>query len=70
MLVHNVTSDFSFQRYKLAQPGVSDNTAGSDTETKLLQLTLRAARTSVATTGASNSAVSARYMLRNKRVAN
>jgi len=70
VLVRGVGADFAFHRYKLAQPGVSDNTAGSDRETKLLQLTLRAARTNVATAGASNSAVSARYMLRNKPVAN
>jgi len=70
VLVRGVTPDFAFQRYKLAQPGVTDNTANNDRETKLLSLTLRAARTSVATAGASNSAVSARYMLRNKRVAN
>jgi len=70
VLVHSVTPDFAFQRYKLVQPGVTDNAATNDRETKLLSLTLRAARTSVATVGASNSAVSARYMLRNKRVAN
>lgn len=70
VLIRSVTPDFAFQRYKLAQPGVSDNTAGNDSETKLLQLTVRATRTSVATVGAGNSAVSARYMLRNKRVAN
>ena len=70
VLVRSVTPDFAFQRYKLAQPGVTDNAANNDRETKLLSLTLRAARTSVATTGASNSAISARYVLRNKRVAN
>lgn len=70
VLIRGLTADFAFQRYKLEQPGVSDNSARNDSETKLLQLTLRAARTSVATTGASNSAISARYMLRNKRVAN
>lgn len=70
VLVRGVTPDFAFARYKLAQPGVSENTANNDRETKLLSLTLRAARTSVATAGASHSAVSARYMLRNKRVAN
>lgn len=70
VLVRGVTPDFAFQRYKLAQPGVADNAATSDRETKLLSLTLRAARTSVATVGASNSAISARYLLRNKRVAN
>jgi len=70
VLVRGVTPDFAFRRYKLAQPGVTDNAANNDRETKLLALTLRAARTSIATAGASNSAVSARYMLRNKRVAN
>jgi Tfp pilus assembly protein PilW len=70
VLVRSVTSDFAFRRYKLEQPGVADNTAQNDSETKLLQLTLRATRTSVATTGASQSAISARYLLRNKRVAN
>jgi hypothetical protein len=70
VLVREVTPDFAFRRYKLEQPGVTDNTAGNDSETKLLQLTLRAARTSGATVGATQAAVSARYLLRNKRVAN
>jgi Tfp pilus assembly protein PilW len=70
VLIRNLDADFAFQRYKLAQAGVSDNTAGNDTETKQLQLTLRARRTSVATTGGSNAAVSARYILRNKQVSN
>jgi hypothetical protein len=70
VLIRRVNPDFAFKRYKLEQPGVSDNTAGNDSETKLLQLTLRAVRASVATVGGSNSAVSARYMLRNKKVAN
>lgn len=70
VLVRGVTTDFAFQRYKLTQPGVTDSTAQNDSETKLLQLSLRAARTSVASVGASNAAISARYMLRNKRVAN
>jgi Tfp pilus assembly protein PilW len=70
VLVHGVGSDFTFRRYKLEQSGVTDNAAQNDAETKLLQLSIRAARTNVATVGAGNSAVSARYMLRNKRVAN
>jgi Tfp pilus assembly protein PilW len=70
ILVRGVSSDFAFHRFKLTQPGVADNPAANDSETKLLQLTLRTARTSVATVGASQSAISARYMLRNKRVAN
>jgi Tfp pilus assembly protein PilV len=69
-LVRGVAPDFAFRRYKLEQPGVADNTAQNDSETKLLQVTLRATRTSVAATGASQSAISARYLLRNKRVAN
>jgi hypothetical protein len=70
VLVRSVASDFAFSRYKLEQSGVTDNAAQNDAETKLLQLSLRAAQTSVATVGAGNAAVSARYMLRNKRVAN
>ncbi len=70
VLVRGVSADFAFRRYKLGQPGVTDNTAQNDAETKLLQLSLRAARTNVATVGAGNAAISARYMLRNKRVAN
>lgn len=70
VLIRGLASDFSFKRYKLEQPGVADNTAASDLETKQIQLVLRAARTSVATAGASQSVVSARYILRNKRVSN
>jgi type II secretory pathway pseudopilin PulG len=70
VLVRGLDTDFAFHRYKLEQSGVTDNTAQNDAETKLLQLSLRATRTSVATTGAGNAAISARYMLRNKRVAN
>ena len=69
-LIRGVATDFAFRRYKLEQSGVSDNAAQNDSETKLLQLSLRASRTNVATVGAGNSAVSARFMLRNKRVAN
>lgn len=70
VLIRGVADDFAFRRYKIEQSGVSDNSAQNDSETKLLQLSLRASRTNVATVGAGNSAVSARYMLRNKRVAN
>lgn len=69
-LVRNVAPDFAFRRFKLEQPGVTDNSATSDLETKQIQVVLRAQRTSVATTGASQQAVSARYVLRNKRVSN
>jgi hypothetical protein len=70
ILIRNVAADFAFQRFKLTQPGVGDNAAANDAETKLLQVTLRATRPSLATVGASQSAISARYMLRNKKVAN
>jgi Tfp pilus assembly protein PilW len=70
ILVHGVAPDFAFRRYKIEQSGVSDNTATNDLETKQIQLLLRAQRTSVATAGANQSVVSARYVLRNKRVTN
>lgn len=69
-LVHNVDPAFAFRRFKLAQDGVVDNTALNDAETKQLQVTLRAAHTSVVTPGQGNTAVSACYILRNKRVTN
>lgn len=70
VLITQLDPGFTFRRYKLAQPGVSDNSAANDTETKQLQLVLRANRANVSTVGASNAAVSARYVLRNKTVAN
>jgi hypothetical protein len=70
ILIRNVASDFAFQRFKLEQPGVSDNTATSDLETKQLQLTFRAMRAGSTTVSANQSALSARYILRNKRVSN
>ncbi|MBI2518719.1 MAG: hypothetical protein HYV95_17730 [Opitutae bacterium] len=70
VLIHGLAPDFAFKRYKLEQPGVADNSAASDLETKQIQLVLRAQRTSVATAGVSQSVVSARYILRNKRVSN
>jgi len=70
VLIHNVDPAFSFRRFRIAQPGADDNSAANDLETKQLQLSLRAIRTTPAATEASNSAVSARYVLRNKRVTN
>lgn len=70
ILVRNIAPDFTFQRYKIEQDGVADNTAANDLETKQLQLVLRAQRTSVATRGVTQSVVSSRYVLRNKRVTN
>ncbi len=70
VLVRGVADDFAFRRYKLEQRGVADNTAASDLETKQLEVTLRAVRSGVTAVTASQSAISARYVLRNKRVAN
>jgi len=67
-LIRNLAPDFSFRRYKLEQPGVIDNTAASDLETKQLQLTLRAVRSGSTVATTTNSVVSARYVLRNKKV--
>jgi prepilin-type N-terminal cleavage/methylation domain-containing protein len=68
ILIHNVGSDFTFKRYKLDQPGVSDNTAGNDLETKQLQLNLRTIRITTGGPDSTQAAISARYILRNKRV--
>ena len=70
VLVRSVADDFAFRRYKLEQPGVADNTAANDAETKQLQLILRAERTNTTTAGGTQSVASARYILRNKRVSN
>jgi type II secretory pathway pseudopilin PulG len=70
VLIHNVEPEFAFKRFKLMQANVEDNTASNDSETKQLQVTLRTGRANGATAAAGNSAVSARYVLRNKRVAN
>jgi len=67
-LVHDVAPDFTFARYKLEQPGVDDNTAQNDLETKLIALTLRTFRAPGAGAIASQTATSTRYLLRNKTV--
>ncbi|MEO7412338.1 MAG: prepilin-type N-terminal cleavage/methylation domain-containing protein [Opitutaceae bacterium] len=63
-------SELFFQRYKLEQTGAPANEAANDLETKQLQLTLRATRRGATTTIASQAGLSARYILRNKRVSN
>jgi hypothetical protein len=68
LLVHDVSSDFAFQRYKLEQPGRVDNTAGNDLETKQLQISLRTQRVTVGGPTSTQAAISARYLLRNKHV--
>ena len=70
ILVHNVASDFAFRRFKLEQSGVTDNSASNDRETKQIEVTLRATRTGTTAVAANQSALSARYILRNKRVSN
>lgn len=70
VLLRGLAPDFAFRRYKLEQPGATDNTAANDLETKQLQIVLRAERTHTATAGASQNVASARYVLRNKRVSN
>ncbi len=67
-LVQDVASDFAFRRYKLEQPGTIDNTAGNDLETKQLQLNLRTLRLTANGPAATQAAISARYVLRNKPV--
>jgi hypothetical protein len=70
VLIRQVGADFAFQRFKLEQPSTKDNTARSDLETKQIQVTLRADRSANTAGSASQSALSARYILRNKRVSN
>lgn len=70
VLVRNVTPDFAFQRFKLEPDGVATNAAANDLETKLIQVTLRATREGVTVATASQTAHSARYVLRNKQVSN
>lgn len=67
-LVGEVSSDFAFQRYKIEQPGIADNTARNDLETKQLQLNLRTLRVTTGGPVSSQAAISARYVLRNKQV--
>lgn len=69
-LIRNLTSDFTFKRYKLETAAGGDNTAANDTETKQLQIVLRAERTTGAIAATNQSVSSARYILRNKRVSN
>jgi Tfp pilus assembly protein PilW len=65
ILVRNV-SDFAFRRYKVVNG--EDFTATNDLETKQVQITLRTVRSGVTTVDATNAVISARVVLRNKRV--
>lgn len=70
VLIHSVASDFSFQRYKLEQDGVADNTAHNDLETKQLQVVLHTVGNMPGVPAATQKIASARYILRNKQVSN
>jgi len=70
ILVRQVAPGFAFRRYKLEQNGVTDHTAANDLETKLIQVDLQATRRGATTVAATQTALSARYLLRNKRVSN
>ncbi len=70
VLVRGVADDFAFERFKLKQALVPGNSAANDLETKQLQITLRAGRKGATTVAQTQGAISARYILRNKRVSN
>lgn len=71
ILIHRVSRDFAFRRYKLERVGAEDLPAANDLETKQVQIVLRTvAVTGDSTAGATQSAISARFVLRNKRVSN
>ncbi len=65
VLVRGV-SDFAFRRYKVVNG--ADFTASNDLETKQLQIALRTVRSGTTTVNATNAVLSARVVLRNKRV--
>lgn len=70
VLVRDVAPDFAFQRFKLESPSGGENIAATDLETKQIEVSFRTARRGATTATASQAAVSARYILRNKRVSN
>ncbi|MBX3736787.1 MAG: prepilin-type N-terminal cleavage/methylation domain-containing protein [Candidatus Didemnitutus sp.] len=69
-LIRKLAADFAFRRYKLETASGMSNVAANDTETKQLQIVLRAQRTSGAIAATDQAISSARYILRNKRVSN
>ncbi len=70
VLVRGIAPDFAFERFKLEQTGRTDNTARTDLETKQIQVNFRATRTGATTVAVNQASLSARYILRNKRVSN
>ena len=71
VLVREVAPDFQFQRYRLAVAEGEPLPAANDLETKQIQVVLRVRSAAVGGgAAASQSAISARYVLRNKKVTN
>ena len=68
--MHNIASGFAFQHYKPEQAGVSDNTAANDLGTKQISLIFRSSHTGSTTVAANHAALSAPFILRNKKVSN
>ena len=65
-LVNDVAPDFAFRRYRLPSGSGEDAPARNDLETKQLELRIRALRPTAISPSASQLAVSARCVLRNK----
>lgn len=67
VLVRGVSPDFAFARYRLPDPGADlAPSANNDLETKLLEIRLRAVRSAASAPSASQLALSARCVMRNK----
>lgn len=66
VLVREVAPDFAFGRYRMPDASGADRPATGDLDTKLLEVRLRAVRSSASAPSASQLAVSARCVLRNK----
>jgi prepilin-type N-terminal cleavage/methylation domain-containing protein len=65
LLVRDVT-DFAFRRYKVING--TDYSATNDLDTKQIQITLRTVKSGITTVNATNAVLSARVVMRNKRV--
>lgn len=70
VLARDVEPDMTFQRFKLEVPNGESNIATNDLETKQLQIKMRLNRTRTTIVAVSQTASSAVFLLRNKRVAN
>ncbi len=67
VLVRGVAADFAFHRYTLGAGDDPDAAAANDLETRQIQVDLRAVRGGAGAPAVSQAAVSARFVLRNKR---